>query len=94
MLPFLELPMVIANNENQEKEVVVRLQPSEIAYYYPGFNWGVVAVMKSGSSYLINLPVEQFDQALSMYCSTVKSNTGKFGNLKLTPKKPILHAAD
>lgn len=94
MLPFLELPMVISNNEGQEKEVSVRIQPSEIAYYYPGFHWGIVVVMKSGSSYLLNLPVEQFDATLATYHSSVKSNAGKFGNLKITPKKQILHATD
>lgn len=94
MLPFLEVPMCLSNNEKQEKEVTGKIQPVDISYYYPGFNWGVVVVMKSGSSYLINLPVEQFDQALALYDKSVKSNAGKFGNLSLTTKKPILHGTD
>jgi hypothetical protein len=92
MLPFLELPMTLANNEEKEKEVTKRVQPTEISDYYPGFYYGTVVVMKSGSSWLCPLPVEDVDAALSAYHSAVKSNSGKFGNLKLTPKKPLLHA--
>lgn len=93
MLPFLELPMIIVNNEGTEKEVAARIQPSEIGYYYPGIHWGVVMVMKTGASHLINLPLDQFDAALLAYHQSLKSNPGKFGNLKITPKK-LLHATD
>jgi hypothetical protein len=92
MLPFLELPKIITNNEGKEKEVVTRVQPNEVADYYPGFYNGTIIVLKSGSSWFCPLPVEEVDAALSAYHSAIKANTGKFGNLKLTPKKPLLHA--
>jgi len=92
MLPFLELPMIMANNEGKEMEVTKRVQPSEISDYYPGFYVGTIIVMKSGSSWLCPLPIEDIDAALAACHSALKSNTGKFGNLKLSPKKPLLHA--
>jgi hypothetical protein len=94
MLPFLELPMTIVNNEEKQKEVIGRIQPTEVADYYPGFYEGTVVVLKSGSSLHTPLSVEEVDNALAAYHSFIKANTGKFGNLKLTPKKPLLHAAD
>lgn len=90
MKPFLELPMVIVNNEGVEKEVVARIQPDMIGYYYPGMNWGAVIVMHTGASHLTTWTAEQMDAALAAYDASVKANPGKFGNLKLTPKK-LLH---
>lgn len=91
--PFLELPMCITNNEGGEKEVTVRIQPCDIAYYYPGFHWGVVVTMKSGASYLLKTTVEEFDGALLAYQQAVIRNPLQFGNLKITPKSK-LHALD
>jgi hypothetical protein len=90
---FLELPMIIENNEQKAKEVFCRIQPGEIAYYYPGFYTGVIVVMKSGSSYLIDLTVDVFDAALTSYNEAVRNNPGKFGNLSIKPKTKI-HAAN
>lgn len=94
MLPFLELPMTIVNNEEKEKEVIGRIQPAEIADYYSGFYDGTIIVLKSGSSFYSPLSVEEVDNALAAYHSFTKANSGKFGNLKISPKKPIQHAAD
>jgi len=88
MLPFLEIPMCIANNEKEEKGVVTRIQPNEIAYYYPGFHWGTVVVMKSGSSFLTVFTSDELDAALKGYDQHVKAYAGKFGNLQVTPKSP------
>jgi hypothetical protein len=93
MLPFLEVPKIITNNEKNEKQVIGRVQPSEIADYYPGFYEGTVVVLKSGSSFFSPLSVEEFDNALVAYNSFIKSNTGKFGSLKITPK-PKLHVTN
>jgi hypothetical protein len=97
MQPFLELPMCIQhedeNKEIQEKDVIVRIQPSEIAYYYPGFYWGVVVVMKSGSSYLLKMELQEFDQALAGYHSAVTQKPTQFGNLSIQPK-PKIHGAN
>jgi len=93
MQPFLEIPKVITNNEQKEKLVTARLQPAQIEDYYPGFYDGTVVVMKSGNSFFTPMSVEEFDNALAGYEKFIKANTGKFGNLKLTPK-PKIHAAN
>jgi hypothetical protein len=90
MSPFLEIPLCLQNSEGEEKQTVGRIQPNDISYYYPGFNWGTVIVMKQGSSFLTTLKYEELDAALMSYDKFVKSNTGKFGNLILH-KKPALH---
>jgi hypothetical protein len=97
MKPFLELPMCIQHKdekgEEHEKDVTVRIQPAEIAYYYPGFYWGVVIVMKSGSSYLLRMELKDFDQALMGYATALVQNPGAFGNLQIKPKTTI-HGTD
>jgi hypothetical protein len=89
MLPFLEIPQIIINNEDKEKEVATRLQPQEIAYYYPGFYYGTVIVLKSTNSFLTTLSVEEVDSALAGYHSFIMSKDAKFGNLQLTPKSKL-----
>lgn len=89
MLPFLEIDIVIENTEGKKKEVKARIQPNEIEYYYPGFNFGTVVVMKSGQSYLTLESVSNFDNILAEYSKILKSNSGKFGNVSITPKKQM-----
>lgn len=91
MLPFLQLDIIITNNEDQSKVVAARIQPSEVEYYYPGFYQGTVIVTKTPASYLTTLTVEELDNALQAYYSAVQNNAGQFGVLKITPK-PKLHA--
>ena len=67
MLPFLQLDIVITNNEGGSKTVTARIQPAEIDYYYPGFHEGTVIVTKSRSSYLTLMNTEEFDQTLQAY---------------------------
>ena len=93
MLPFLEIEIGIANTEQKEKRVIARILPDQIEYYYPGFYNGTVIVMKSGNSCFISESVEEFDAILLEYNRTVKSNTGKFGNLSLNSKSK-LHATN
>ncbi len=93
MKPFLELPIVVMNNENKNKEVIARIQPTDISYYYPGFYDGTIVVMKSASSYMTSFTVDQLDAALIAYEKSTKDKPGVFGNLKLT-SKPKLHVTD
>jgi hypothetical protein len=86
MQPFIEIPQVIVNNEQKEKEVTTRLQPSQIEYYYPGFYSGSIICLKSQNSLFTTLSVEEIDAALIAYHNFIRKNTGKFGNLNITPK--------
>jgi hypothetical protein len=89
MLPYLQLVIVITNNEGNSKEVPARIQPAEIDYYYPGFHEGTVIVTKSRSSYLTLMSVQEFDQTLKAYHDAIASNAGVFGVLTITPKSKI-----
>lgn len=91
MRPFLKLPKVIANNEGKEFNSVSRLQPDEIADYYPGAYEGTIIVLRSGSSFFCPLSAEQIDETLQAYHNTLKKNPGVFGILEITPK-PKIHA--
>ncbi len=92
MQPFLEVPIGIVNSDKEEKETVARLVPNDISYFYPGFNYGTVVVMKSGSSFITLLTYDEFDGALNGYSEHLKKHPGKFGTLKITSKpKSILH---
>lgn len=90
MLPFLELPICLANVEKAEKVVMGRIKPGDISYMYPGFYNGTVIVFKSGSSVLTSCTQEEIDSSLLAYKEFVDKNPGKFGNLQLT-QKPKLH---
>jgi hypothetical protein len=93
MAPFIQLPIVIANSEGESKEVLARILPGEIDYYYPGLHEGTVVVTKSRSSYLTLLPPEQFDNVLVTYEQFKKANAGKFGVLNYDQPKPKLHVS-
>jgi hypothetical protein len=95
MNPFLELPIVLMNNEKESKEVIGKIQPSEIEYYYPGFHDGVILVMKSGSSFMTTLTEEELSAGLDAYYKFILNHRGKFGNLQITKNsKSILHVAN
>lgn len=87
MKPFIQVPLCLSNSEGAEKTTVVQFQPSEVSYYYPGFHWGTIVVMKSGGSFLTPLDHNQFSSALDTYTKFVRKNPGKFGllNIKLNP---------
>lgn len=93
LLPFLQLAIVVTNNEGESKELAARIQPIEIDYYYPGFHEGTIIVTKSRSSYLTLMTTPEFDQTLKAYHDAIASNAGVFGVLSITPKSKI-HAAD
>jgi hypothetical protein len=81
MSPFLTLPVILVNNEQQVKETQSRIQPNQIEYYYPGFNEGSIIVMKSGSSFMTPIAETEIDNMLIAYEQQVKKSTGKFGIL-------------
>lgn len=85
MKPFLEIPIGISNVDKEEKTVQCRLQPESIDYYYPGFFWGSVIVLKSGSSILTLLTFAELDAAITQYLAFEQTNPGKFGNLAVKP---------
>lgn len=86
MMPFIEIPVCLAgSNDLPEKEVTGRLQPSEIANYYPGYHWGTIIIIKSGSSFLTKCDPEEIDTLLLEYSAFAKKNSNKFGFVK--PKK-------
>lgn len=82
MLPFILLPIGIAN-KNDQKVVTARIQPDQIDYYYPGFNTGTVIVNKSGNSFLTSLEVQEVDSVLLNYHAVSKAGKGKFGILEI-----------
>jgi hypothetical protein len=81
MAPYLLVPMPLVNTEKHEKTVQGKIQPNDISYHYPGFYNGVVVVTKSGSSYLLAIEPDAFDNLLDAYHMYVKHNPGKFGIL-------------
>lgn len=91
MKPFLKLPKIIINNEDKGFDCTGRIQPDEIADYYPGAYNGTVVVLRSGSSFLCPLAAEQIDETLKAYYEAVNNNPGVFGILEITPKTK-LHA--
>lgn len=90
MKPFIEIPIIIVNSDNEKKQVLVRQQPEWISYYYPGFHQGTVIVLKCGNSFLTPHTVEEVDAILLAYDKLVKANPNQFGNLKLTQKQSPL----
>lgn len=83
MQPFIKLPVGIANQKEEQKKVIARIQPDQIDYYYPGFYEGTVIVNKSGNSFLTSLSVEQVDSLLENYHSMAGTKKGKFGILEI-----------
>ncbi len=83
MQPFLELPQIIVNNNEQTKEVLNRIQPSEIAQYYEGFFLGTIVVLKSGASFTTLYTVSQLDTILEEFDKKIKTQSNKFGILKI-----------
>lgn len=78
MNPFLEIPVCMAgkadNPDAAEKIEVGRILPSEIAMYYPGYYWGTIVVMKSGSSFLSPMSCAELDNARYQYYDFIKKN--------------------
>lgn len=93
MLPFLELPICLANVEKEEKTVTGRIKPGDISYMYPGFYAGTIIVFKSGSSIMTSCTQAEIDAALIAYQEFVDKNPNKFGNLQLA-QKPKLHVTN
>lgn len=90
MNPFLEIPVCLAGGKDtSEKEVTGRVLPSEIAFHYPGYNWGAVIVLKSGHSILTTLSSEEIDAARQAYGIILKDRPGNISNIQLKPKNPL-----
>lgn len=84
---YLEVPICIENKDGETKDVTARLRPAEIAFYYPGFHWGCVIVMKSGASFLSSLSDSEIDSALQQFDGIAKKAGGKIsGNITLKKK--------
>ena len=88
MNPFLEVPIVIGNNEGKDKDTVAKIQPGEIEYFYPGFYHGTSIIMKSGHIFLCQLEYEQFSQALASYNDFTKAKPDQFGTLSAKKTEP------
>jgi hypothetical protein len=89
MNPFLEIPIVLVNNENESKTTMARIKPGEIEYYYPGFNEGTIVVMASGHSIMSMLTFAQMDDAITSWVNFLKKNPNAgFGNLAVKAKEP------
>lgn len=87
MKPFLEIPVCLQGGHNEDEKVVTaRVQPSEIAYHYPGYHWGAVVVFRSGSSLLTSMSSDELDLAILGYESFQKKNPNNRHNIKLTAK--------
>jgi hypothetical protein len=92
MNPFLEIPVCLrgkADDPDQPEKVVNgRLLPGEIAFHYPGYNWGSVLVLKSGHSILTTLSSEQIDAARIAYEEIQRKNPKNKSNVTVSPDQP------
>ena len=86
MSPFLEIPIIITNNEDSQKDTTAKLQPGEIEYFYPGFYMGTAVIMKSGNIILSTLDYKEFDSALAAYNDFVKAKPNQYGTLSAKKK--------
>lgn len=76
-LPFMKLPIVLPGDpdlgelEDQkgspDKEVDAYIQVEQVETFYPGYYWGSIIVMKSGTQYMTRLKVEQLETAFAGY---------------------------
>lgn len=88
MNPLLEIPVILAGkDENTPEQVVIgRISPGEISHYYPGYDFGAIVVMKSGSSFLTTWSAEDLDHARVVYYDFVKRNPTNRMNVQMIPK--------
>ena len=87
MNPFLEIPIIITNNEDSQKDTTAKLQPDQIEYFYPGFYMGTAIILKSGNIILSRLDYKEFDSALMAYNDFITNKPGQFGTLTVSKKK-------
>jgi hypothetical protein len=88
MNAHLEIPVCLAGGEKEEEKVVTgRILPAEIAFYYPGYHWGSVVILKSGYSVLTTLTPEEIDQAILSYRILIAKGGSLKGNLALNTNK-------
>lgn len=83
MKPFLLLPRYVHNSDDKWIKVRGRVRPDEIADYYQGANNGTVVVLKSGSSFLLDIEIEELDYILSEYYKKVETAPDEFGFLQI-----------
>lgn len=90
MNPLLEIPVCLPGKEDDpdqpEKVVTGRISPGEIAFYYPGYHWGSVVVLKCGSSLLTTWSAEELDHARAVYYEFVKRNPNTKLNVQMVLK--------
>lgn len=80
--PFMELPRLVIGAVPKEGEAQTwyrttgRLRPDEIADYYSGLNDGsaTIVVLKNGNSFMIEMPIDEFDRILSSYYSFINNH--------------------
>ena len=92
MNPLLAIPVILAGgkdadgDDKPEKVVIGRISPGEISHYYPGYDFGAIVVMKSGSSFLTTWSAEDLDHARVVYYDFVKRNPTNRMNVQMIPK--------
>lgn len=88
MNPLLEIPVILAGKDENtpEQAVTGRINPGEIAYYYPGYNFGAIVVMKSGNSFLTTWSADELDHARIVYYDFIKKNPTNRMNVRMVQK--------
>ena len=91
MKPFLHLPRYIMNAEGNGVNVEGRTRPDTIVDYYSGVvDPGVTVVVLHGNcSFLIGMPVKEFDHMLRLYYKYVDLHKS---SLPLILSKTDLHS--
>lgn len=95
MNPFLEVPI---GKDAEDREIIARIKPGEIEYYYPEpgtcNSTNTLIGMCSGGIVRTTWTFMETDQAITAYVHHLKKNPGTFGNLmiNLKPKLPDMIA--
>lgn len=91
MNPLLEIPVLIPEKDGTESVLTGRIQPGEIAYYYPipGAAIGTEVVLKCGVFLRTAWTPEQLDHARIAYYDFIKANPSSKHNIRMEPvQKP------
>lgn len=84
--PYLKIPIVLPGNQEDqegEKTVEARLQPEEIAIYYPGYHFGTLIYLRSGAMIMTRLKPEEVDFGIDTYWKNVKKKQDKEDRIQL-----------
>lgn len=88
-MPFLKIPIVLPGNpeENQnDKETMARIQPTEIESFNDAYHWGALIKFKSGEIIMTTYSAEQVEEVLTKYWrkfNEAMKNNQKGSNLLL-----------